>query len=372
MKKYLILLFTLVLFGLGYAQKSVQKLPIIDGKTVKGTTCCYMLPTTGFKVTVSITKIQEIKGHYADYAEELLGLTDIISENRTLYKVKEVAIEPVQLPDFEQAYLVELSSNQIKANYLTQNSNQRTLTSEFNQGTKWYTIESTPVPNFFKNYADPSYTEMEDAFVETKIIDGVVTQIPANRSRLVSKTSDRKAQEAADAISKSRKDQYNLVAGEQETTYSAEAIALMLDELKQWEENYLSLFTGLTLEDEILYTFYVIPDGEHSCPLFSFDQTQGISLDNLSGESVYQLDFKPTMSTQSQQLEEMLRSAQHSKTSKASGYRYRCAMPVNVRLSFKGKELHNYGEFNMHQYGRILTLPTGHDTIDLNQIGFLF
>ena len=64
--------------------------------------------------------------------------------------------------------------------------------------------------------------------MDTKIIDGVVTQVPASHTKTVSKSFESKAREAADAIMKSRKDQYNLVAGEQETPYSREALQTML------------------------------------------------------------------------------------------------------------------------------------------------
>ncbi len=367
MKRYILLLLAVGFFIMADAQKNVHPLPLDSNHTVKGATCRYMLPTTGFKVTVSVTKVREIKGYYADYAESLLGLTNVIDENKTFYKVNEVAIEPVQLPDFNHAYLVELSKEQIKNNPLTTLNLTNTLIPEYDKGVQCYTTASTPIPDFFKNYSDPSFAEEEAAFVETKIIDGVVTQVAANHTKLVSKTNNQKAQEAADVISKSRKDRYSLVAGEQETAYSAEAIALMINELKQWEENYLSLFTGLVLEDELLYTFYISPD-KASHPLFSFDPTHGLSTENLTGNAVYQLNFTPVLQGEKSDL----LAPQSGKEKKIVGYRFRKALPVNVKLTLQGKEIHNYGEFNMSQFGEIQTLPAGQDKLNINEFGFVF
>ena len=204
--------------------------------------------------------------------------------------------------------------------------------------------------------------------METKVIDGVVTQVPANKTKKVSKSSSQKAQEAADAISKSRKDQYSLVAGEQETPYSEEALYRMLQELKQWEENYLSLFTGLTLEDEITYTFYVLPDQSLSCPLFAFDPNTGVSFDNLTGNNVYRLvlgpkvDFEPIANE----------VGNIQANSKNNGYRIRSTIPIQVMMTFQGKRIHDFGFFDMSQYGPIQILPAHLNDFDIHKYGFIF
>lgn len=354
------------------AQKNVMALPLDSGVTVKGNTVCYMLSTTAFKVTVDVTKVREIKGYYADYAQSLLGLTNVISENKSIYKVNNVTIEPVDVPDEQHAYLVQLSSNQDKSNLQTDLSKKKVFSAALSKDVQQYTTYSEPIPNFFKNYADRTYTEKEDSFVETKIIDGVVTQVPANRTKVVSKSVNQKAQEAADAISKSRKDQYALASGEQETPYPAETLEAMLQELKQWEENYLSLFTGLVLEDQLEYTFFVTPkEGETELPIFACSPTDGFSTDNLAGNrNAYTLTFDPMYKTA--QLEQTICDSKATKEPKTTGYRFRKAMPVNVALQYQGKSMHNFGIFNMKQFGRIQTLPAGQDKTDIQNYGFVF
>lgn len=356
------------LFLLTSAQQNVYQLPLKDGATVKGQSFCYMLPATGFQVTLSVTKVREIKGYYADQAESLLGLTNVIQDNRTYYKVNEVNIKSVQMPDTAQAYLVQLSKDQIKAGFLEKMISCKKRHPATTGKVQSYTTAATPIPDFFKNYAELSYSEQEDAYMETKVIDGVVTQVPANKTKKVSKSSSQKAQEAADAISKSRKDQYSLVAGEQETPYSEEALYRMLQELKQWEENYLSLFTGLTLEDEITYTFYVLPDQSLSCPLFAFDPNTGVSFDNLTGNNVYRLvlgpkvDFEPIANE----------VGNIQANSKNNGYRIRSTIPIQVMMTFQGKRIHDFGFFDMSQYGPIQILPALLDDFDIHKYGFIF
>lgn len=349
------------------AQKNVYLLPMNDNKAIKGPCFQYMLPTTALQVTVTVTKVREIKGYYSEYAQSLLGLSNVISENRTFYKVKDIALKPVEVPDTNYAYAVELSSSQIKNHYLAQLSKDRSMTPTLAQDMQVYNTQSTPIPDFFKNYSDLSYTEMEDSFVETKIIDGVVTQVPANRTKIVSKSSSQKAQEAADLISKSRKDQYALISGDQETAYSGEAVETMLKELKQWEQNYLNLFTGIVLEDEMVYTFYVIPEKQEVLPLFSFNQTHGLTVNDFSTaqDNAYLLHFNPLYTNGSLQAYSKV-PAKNSH----DGYRYRQGVPVNISLYYQDKEVHNFGLFNMSQFGAIQTLPIGQDELDIRSIGF--
>ncbi|MBO7445920.1 MAG: DUF4831 family protein [Bacteroidales bacterium] len=363
MKKTIISLFFLSFIFSAWPQKAVYPLPF-EGATPKGNSVCYALPLTAFEVTVTVTKVREIKGYYTEYAQTLLGLTNVISENRTFYKVKDVNIKPVKAPNPQKTYLVLLDKDQ-------QNL-QKELAEEpsqwLSQSLVQYSTTSTPIPNFFKNYSDPSYTEMEDSFTETKIIDGVVTQVPANRTKLVNVTNSQKAQQAADAISKSRQDQYNLVKGDQETPYSDAALWLMLKELKQWEENYLSLFTGLVLEDELTYTFMVYPT-DMKTPLFSIHQDEGLhygyQIDKTEKLYCLELELEPNV---------VMKEGEHHEL---SGYRYCTPVPMTAVLTVKDPattattHVFDFGTVQMYQFGRVQSLPP-HQDIDLSKIGFIY
>lgn len=353
------------------AQRHVHPLPLDSGKSIKGTTFCYMLPTTAFKVTVTVAPIRELKGYYAEHAESLLGLNNVITENKAYYKLRNVEIEPVDVPDQTQTFLVQPSSKQLKAGLLTTLS-QETFAPTIGDSLQCYTSKTTPIPNFFKNYADITFTEQEDAFVETKIIDGVVTQVTSNRTKMVSKTNTQKAQEAADAISKSRKAQYALVAGENETPYSSETINAMLQELKNWENNYLSLFQGLVLEDEVTYTFIVTPGTMSKIPLFRFSSANGISFDNLSigNANCYSLYVEPVFNTTN--TTQTLDECQVPMKTRSMGYRYRTAVPMKISLMQQNVEIHDFGTHKMYQHGRIQALPLHQDNIDVHTIGFIF
>lgn len=372
MTKKIIIILLSAFIGLScQAQKSVCRLPLDSTqKPVKGATINYVLAKTNFRVTVTVNKISEYRGYYADYAESLLGLNNVIQENKTYYTLKDVSIEPVQWPDIQETYQVKLSRKQEKELQLSSAQNNLLIANENLGEAHCFVAKTEPIPDFFKNYADLSYTQTEDEFMDTRIIDGVVTQVPSNRTKVVSKSNQQKAQEAADAISKSRDAQYNLLSGEQETPYSQETISTMLNGLKERENNYLSLFKGLTLTDEMQYTFMVSPEGYSDLwSLFSLDPNTGFTTDHFvfdrnAYDQIYMLKLEPVIKNAV--------AADNNTKTKFNGFRYRKAVPVTVSLFHNKKVEHTFGTYNMSQYGTIQTLPKNQKDFPIEKIGFIY
>ena len=322
----------------------------------------YALPTTTLKVTVSVSKVQDVRGYFADYAESLLGLTNIIQQNRTYYKLNSVDIEPIATPDESKIYCAYTSNADIAK--LWQEESLAATDVLATAPLTTYTTHPATLPDFFKNYADISYTQQSEAFVDTKIIDGVVTQVPASHTKTVSKSFESKAREAADAIAKSRKDQYNLVAGEQETPYTGEALAIMLSELKRWENNYMSLFTGVSIADTFEYVFYLTPkDNLEQMTAFYFDANKGFNQTKGVTSDAYMLNLR-RIYDQKIIVGDWKFPLSHFIT--------RNPQPVHVSMSHD-KTVHDFGIVNMYQAGSLyLVHPSSQNPIDINSIGFVF
>lgn len=364
MKKVIIFLICSVLTGVLSAQVQVYPADNFPAKGVKYVgSVRYALPTTTLKVTVSVSKVQEVRGYFADYAESLLGLTNIIQQNRTYYTLNTVDIEPIATPDESKIYYAYTTNADIAKLWQEESMSATDVIATAPLTT--YTTHTATLPDFFKNYADISYTQQSEAFVDTKIIDGVVTQVPASHTKTVSKSFESKAREAADAIMKSRKDQYDLAAGEQETPYSGEAIQTMLAELKTWENNYMSLFTGISIADTITYVFYVTPESLGPVTAFYFDATKGFSQDKGTEADAYKLIFSRVYRKFITEIVDV-NYPQH-------GYVTRDTKPVQVSLSHNGANVHDFGIINMHQAGS-LQLPPLYDkqVKGVKGYGFIF
>lgn len=356
-------LIILIAMGKIYAQKQVYPMPLDSNVKLSANHFYYQMPTTAIKVDVTITKVREMKGYYTDQAEKMLGLTNIISNNRTYYKLKDVRIETVQVPDPNLIFAVEPSPKQMKelvyAKALLQS--QSTQKEVFEET---YSTKSASIPDFFQNYANMNYTETEDAFVETKIINGVVTQVPSNRTRMVNKSAEQKVQEAADRITQIRKDRNSLIAGEQEVPYSKEALELMIAQLNQAENDYLDLFRGIVLEDEIHYTLYVIPEKDDTTlPLFSLDQNSGFTATTSATEANYSLQLTSFNKAQAIKNQEV--------KNKNKGFRIRHPQAVYIDLQHNYETVHNFGIYQLLQWGDIEVLPANMDP-ELKEVGFVF
>ena len=347
-----------------FAQIQVYPADVVPEKGMKYVgSVRYALPTTTLKMTVSVSKVQDVRGYFADYAESLLGLTNIIQQNRTYYTLNSVDVEPIATPDESKIYCAYTSNADIAKLWQEESRTATDVLAAAPLNT--YTIHTATLPDFFKNYADISYTQQSEAFVDTKIIDGVVTQVPASHTKTVSKSFESKAREAADAIMKSRKDQYNLVAGEQETPYSGEALQTMLAELKAWENNYMSLFTGISIADTITYVFYVTPENLSPVTAFYFDATKGLSQDKGAEADAYKLIFSRVYRKYITEIVDV-NYPQH-------GYVTRDTKPVQVSLSHNSANVHDFGIINMHQAGS-LQLPPLYDkqVKGVKEFGFVF
>ena len=366
MKKIICLALFVSVSLLGVSQVKVYPLAEVDAKNVKGESFVYLLPITTLKVTVYEVKVTEVKGYYSDYSESLLGLSNCIKENRSYYELGGIEVEPITTADPNNSFMVvgkNLSS--LKEKF----KKNLSINQKSGLEIKSYRKKTAKLPDFFYNYADISYTQQSQAFVETKIIDGVVTQVPASHTKVVSKSFEQKARQAADAIVKCREDQYLLVAGDQETAYSGDAIKTMVEELKTWEDNYMSLFTGVRLYDTVCHIFYITPTEDlDEVQLFNFSSEKGLNSLDQKFES-YSLKLNKLYNTSkiSNSLKRLT-----SDTDFSNYLRYRNLVPVRAELNLNGKTLFDYGFFEMYQFSEIQLLPVNLITSNIESVGFIY
>lgn len=376
MKKRLLLALVLLCNVLVFAQKRVVELPAAKdekGLLPSADGFAYMLPQTTFKVDVTIAKTNYIKGYYAEYAEKLLGLTNVILNNKTSYKLKNVKITPLETTDTNHVYWVELSNKQIKNAFLQNLYSKKQPAEKIAYDTE-FAPTSPQLPNFFKNYSELTYIEKEDTYIEKKIIDSVLTEISVNQIKKVTKSVEQKAKEAADFIIKIRADRYALIAGEQEVPYTQEALDFLIKELNQSEKNYLELFTGITTEEDLHYTLTLTPQSnETQIPLFSFTAENGFNpkTDTKVSENNYFLQFSPQISQQKTQ-NFFKEKAKEEKYLAATGYKIRLAAPAVINLLQNKQIICQYGQFPILQYGQITTLPNNSDDFPIENFAIIY
>jgi len=361
----------LIVFQNLYAQKAVYQLPTNSQAAITNPTFFYTVPKTAFKIDVVITKTSTVKGLYADYAEKMLGITNYCKENAISYDLKKISVIPFTVPDKALQFAVELSPAQMDNKFL-----QTLFAHNANAGLH---ISSTKeqnntdiIPDFFNNYADVMLQQSYETYTDTKIIDGVVTQVPVMLTKVTTKTLLQQAQEAADFIQKVRDDRYAILALSQEIALTNEAFEYVVNQLNELEKKYLELFTGITVLEDMHKTFVVYPDnGTKLLPLCSVSPKSGLS--NLMSSTAaynYYLKCTPQYTTDMQTaFNESLGT--NSKYKKNNGYRIRKAAPVFVALVQDDKE-EVLGVFPIYQFGLLETLPAGLDKFEIEKWGYIY
>jgi hypothetical protein len=372
LKKSFIIFLGLFGFLNVYSQKAVYQLPVSSQTNITNPTFFYTLPKTAFKVDVTVTRTTHIKGLYADFTEKMLGITNYCKENSVSFQLKNIAVTPFVVPDDHLHFVVELSAIQVKNNFL-QSVHARNAITDFHASSTLEQNNTDILPNFFKNFADVITQQTQETYTETKIIDGIVTQVPVTQIKTITKSLAQQAQAAVDFIEKIREDRYAILSFDQETTLSKEAFEYLVNQLNELEKQYLELFTGITILEDIHETVIVHPSSDFALlPVFSVSPTTGFSAspDKTSAYNYY-LKCTPQAST-SLQIGFVEGLPADSYRKKNGGYRIRKAAPVLVTLVHGNVEKSMLGIFPIYQFGLLETLPGKMDTFEIWRWGYIY
>jgi hypothetical protein len=326
----------------------------------------YSLPRTQFNFEVTISKVEKIKGPYAEFAGKYLGLTNVIFENSTSYELGDISISTTSVPDPEQYYFVEINSKQGKeANDLIVSLSESGIIQNTNGGEQdgketvsiKVPFEETNVyPDIFKYFSDLNMFEQVDTIIERVKHDTTTIEKLILRRTFVEKTPEQRAKEAADFIIKVKENRFNLISGFQEVNYEKETFQLMNQELEKLETEYQKLFTGISFTKTEKYYFSYLPDPLYpidTLPLFKFSRQRGI-LDTSSrvGEMVY---LKINRTHDTYLLNDYMKRKAPPKDG-LHGFVYR--IPEYVEISvLQGDKPRGNGRFLVSQFGVICWLP---------------
>jgi len=305
-KRFLAVLLILSLYSAGsFAQINVVHIDN-NAMPLTGEGIFYSLPRTVVRIDVKIDRIENYKGPYADYALRYLGLKNVVIANTVEYKISDITITTYPEPDPEQYYFVELGdkvSKGVDPGLLTLNNSGLilgTIPMPADSGRKEVRIQTTEEPplesstdafgELFKYSADVSVFEKVDTIIRKINIDTMTVERQYLKRTMVDKSPEQKAREAADFISKIKDNRFNLISGYQEVNYNKETLEYMDSQLKQMEKEYLKLFTGVSLQRTMMFSYKYIPVSNQintEIPIFKFLKTKGvIDLDEPGGKII--------------------------------------------------------------------------------------
>ena len=285
-----LLLFAALLISACQSPKPITVTPVKSlAERPAGQGIFYVLPRTVISVDVTLNRIQQVPGPYAEFAGRHLGLQNVIRRPSVSYEIAEINLNSYAEPDPDQFYFIELP-NQMKGkpqffislseSGLIQSINWPFNTQDFTKGIG----ETREVGYFgtdatFNYFIESGLQERIDTILERVRVDTLTVERQTLRRSMVEKSPEARAKEVADFILKIRDKRFEIINGYAEIPYSKEALDYMYTELGQLEEDYLQLFKGLTATNKIQYRFTFFPNPDLTTTphtLFYFSEREGV------------------------------------------------------------------------------------------------
>lgn len=237
----------------------------------------YYLPRTTVIVEVEAVQEYHFAGPYAAFAKRLLGL-DVPQQDQVTARITEIRLVPVLEADLDSSFTVK---PQKEENPLLTLSPQGLVVLDPTQKAESLTWRfSTPFREDFFAEGVTSGQKAQSYFTYKNIEreDAMSVQTPVQQTRMVEKTLEDKAVEAAGIILTARKERVNIATGNTDASFSGEALGAALQELTRAEKEYLRLFTGVHRSVPVSARFELTPRpgvrGQRY-PVFVLSETDG-------------------------------------------------------------------------------------------------
>jgi hypothetical protein len=251
-----------------FGPKEMQVKVAPMGEVVPETTSqhLYALPQTVLKVEVTCHELRHFPGPFREYAEKYLGITEVIRQNFSLWKILDVNVTPHSELDPSMVYHVNVLKGEF-APSLLQPYMERGIIFDGNElimeGIRGATL-SGQLTGEEVRYEDlgieSNFEERTETMYKTIVTDTSFVEVPVDRTITEQKSLAMKAREAADLLLELRTRRFELLTGDVETFPQGVAMEAALAKLDELEASYLSLFTGKTTGRIESRAWFVVPE----------------------------------------------------------------------------------------------------------------
>ncbi|HAG17187.1 MAG TPA: hypothetical protein DCG69_11815 [Bacteroidales bacterium] len=363
MKKLVELCFLFFLFFVTAAQAQFMSIKVSSNTDNQGYNgVFYSLPRVVLQVDVISTKTISLPGPYANYARQVLGLTDFISKEEISYSIQSIHLSSFVEADPNAVYFLNLGdrSGKIDRNFLLllqengilKGMDEITMANQEARATQ-IELQKADFVRDFKYHADLNQVTRVDTIVRRMTVDTTrIEDVVFNRTS-VEKSMEQRAQDAASMYMNIQKNRIELLSGYQEVSYPIQTLQMMNKELIKLESDYLALFKGKHLESQEKYSYFIVPEGDKSkqiYPVFKFSKENGVSdLASTSGERV-------NVMVQTNGITDVLKK--QSSKDKVEGIFYRIPETARVWVNFNNADF-SKETFIIPQLGVLQAIGTG-------------
>jgi len=336
--------------------------PFGDTVHIRDGSIVYGLPMTVLNIEVELEKRIEKQGPYARFANDLLGIKDIITQDKETWSVASIGIKTTLELDPSELYVIETNSIfQSNALKLKKEGLILDLNPEIYENPREAGNIRKPSDlrkGFFDLGSDEYFVNQSDTAFRLVKLDTSFIKIPYLVEKKKQLSIDQLAEKAAKSLLELRDGRHLLLSGEANVFPQDKS---PLDEINRLEREYLALFAGKTWTESRTFSFSLIPQKSMSgntVSLFRFSQETGIS-DNGSKTGIpVNIQFSPNVQTKE------ITVITHPKAvnDNSGGYdKLYYRMPQIVTVSLKrGEETLFTSRKLIYQFGNVIQLPSNY------------
>ena len=279
-------------------------------ETVTGTT--YSMPATTLTVDVVVKKESIRSGPYARYAQKYLGVIAPLA-NKDIYSISAAAL------DYSETGSVTLSMQAVGNGNSERTGDVRRA--------------NAPI------------------VISNMMSDTSFVRLTPDRTTLGEKSSEEMARDAANMIFTLRKKRIDLITGDAGENVFGAGIQAAIDEIGRLENEYLSLFLGKQIIQQISRRYTIVPDeGKTSYIVCRFSESGGLLADtDLSGRPIL-LEMRPEGRAKPETL------PRRDKKDSRPGIYFQVADYVNCRI-LDGKNELTSQRIPVYQFGTTIDVP---------------
>lgn len=256
MKKLMVLMACAMSFG--YSQAQIAAYKQTSGNIVDG----YTLPRTVVNVVVTQEREVIMRGPYARYASQYLGIIGAAQTDKQIFRILNVEITSNEEPDPANTFFFDAKNGAPVRVF------------------KWLHSVHSPSDS---GRVDVNYDEAklgnQNPFTDigATIFAGAGDGVSADRTSAVAKNPEQMAAEAAATIFKIRKKRIEIICAEQGENVFGAGLSAALKEMDRLEQEYLSLFTGKRFTQVTKRVYSVVPvEGQNRIVVCRFTDSKGV------------------------------------------------------------------------------------------------
>jgi hypothetical protein len=335
---------------------SAEITPLSGNPNVTDGSIVYGLPLTVFDIGIEAERTVQKPGPYAAYADDLLGLKDVIKVENEHWTIKGITVKTHEELDPSEFYAIEASSIfqtnvlALKKVGLILELNSSLYDHESNS--VGVSSKETSLQRVFDLGSDEYFESRNDTVYKLVNVDTSFIRIPYLVEKKQKLSIDQLAEKAATRLMELRDGKHMILTGESNVFPQNEAA---INEINQLEKDHLELFTGKTWKEKRTFTYQVTPGKdmigkpENVC---AFSEKGGPVKSAGKDDILVQVDFIPEHKTK----ELTFLSGRQKQTNHIY---YRVPEVVNARISL-GNEVISTSRKLVYQMGDIVQLPANY------------